>query len=96
LLTSIILIRNRENTNPRPEQLRVFVNGQAVSVPGGASVAAAILQANVPFRRSVSGEPRSALCAMGICEECRATVDGMANVRTCQRIAAQGMEIVTG
>jgi D-hydroxyproline dehydrogenase subunit gamma len=70
------------------------VNRQVVRVPVGASVAAAILQAGVPFRTSVSGEPRAALCGMGICEECRATVDGMPNTRTCQRIAVEGMEIV--
>ena len=87
---------NGEPAQTRPREIRVMVNGQPVSVPAGASVAAVIMQAGVPFRRSVSGQPRSALCAMGICEECRATVNGVPHVRTCQRIAAHGMEIVTG
>ena len=72
------------------------VNGQTIGVPAGATVAVAILQAGVAFRTSVSGEPRAALCGMGICEECRATVDGVPHARTCQRIALEGMEIVTG
>ena len=91
-----IMIRNGDTATPCRQQLRVFVNGRAVCVPADASVAAAILQADVPFRRSVSGEPRAALCAMGICEECRATVDGVHNVRTCQHMAAEGMEIIAG
>jgi predicted molibdopterin-dependent oxidoreductase YjgC len=72
------------------------VNGQTIHIPAGASVAAAILQAGAAFRTSVSGEPRAALCGMGICEECRATIDGVLHARTCQRVAAEGMEIVTG
>jgi hypothetical protein len=90
------MTQSRRATQSPREELWVLVNGQPVCVLSGASAAAAILQAGVPFRRSVSGEPRSALCAMGICEECRAAVDGVPHVRTCQRIAAQGMEIVAG
>ena len=86
---------NGETAQARRQELRVLVNGQSVSVPAGASVAAAIMQAGVPFRRSVSGEPRSALCAMGICEECRATVNCVPHVRTCQRVVAAGMQVVT-
>jgi hypothetical protein len=75
--------------------LALRVNGETVRIAAGASVAAAIFEAGVPFRRSVSGEPRSALCGMGICEECRASVDGVLR-RTCQCIAVEGMEIVAG
>lgn len=88
--------RLNETIRSQQEHLRVVINGKAVRVPVGASVAAAIIQADFPFRISVSGESRSALCAMGICEECRATVDGIPHVRTCQRIATDGMEIIAG
>jgi hypothetical protein len=90
------MTRNRNAAQSPRKQLRVSVNGKAVSVSAGASAAVAILQAGMPFRRSISGEPRAALCAMGICEECRATIDGVPNVRTCQRAAAEGMEIIAG
>lgn len=36
------------------------------------------------LRLSVTGEPRGPLCGMGICFECRATIDGKPHVRTCQ------------
>ena len=38
------------------------------------------------LRRSVSGEPRGVLCAMGICFECRVTLDGVAHRRACMEM----------
>lgn len=80
-------------TNPT---LTLTINGNPVSVVAGASVAAALLQAGAAARLSVSGEPRSPLCAMGVCMECCATVNGVQHVRTCQLVAQPGMEVVTG
>ena len=57
---------------------RIEINGRAVDVPAGASVAAAIAQLGLPFRRSVSGQWRAPLCGMGVCFECRVRIDGMA------------------
>jgi sarcosine oxidase subunit alpha len=78
------------------ESLFITVNGRQVRVPLGASVAAAVMLANEPCRFSVTGEPRGPLCGMGICMECRATVNGVPHRRTCQMICADGMEVVTG
>ena len=71
------------------------VNGVPVIVNLGTTVAAAILMTGAPIRRSVTGEPRGPLCGMGICFECRATIDGIPHQRTCQIICAQGMEVHT-
>jgi sarcosine oxidase subunit alpha len=46
-------------------------------------------------RLSVSGERRAPLCGMGICFECRATVDGVPHQRTCLLMCREGMEILT-
>jgi sarcosine oxidase subunit alpha len=54
------------------------------------------MQAGASCHRSVSGEPRAPLCGMGICMECRATVDGVAHVRTCQVTVKDGMRVMTG
>ena len=75
--------------------ITLTINGSPVSVAQGTSVAAALLQEGIPTRRSVSGEPRSPLCAMGICMECCATVNGVKHVRICQVVAQPGMEVVT-
>ncbi len=76
--------------------LRLTINGRSIEVPDGTSIAAAVLIAGIPsFRRSVSGRPRGPLCGMGICFECRATVDGVAHRRTCQTSCRDGMEVAT-
>jgi sarcosine oxidase subunit alpha len=61
----------------------------------GSVVSSALLKTGVPCRRSVSGEPRTALCGMGICFECRATVNGIPHRRTCQLTCREGMVIET-
>ena len=76
--------------------MTVKVNGRPVEVPEGAMVSAAVSMAGeTRFRRSVSGEPRGPLCGMGICFECRVTVDGRAHVRSCQVPCRPGMEVRT-
>ena len=77
-------------------EISVRINGRKLSVPEGTLVAAAIARAGQDWcRRSVRGELRGPLCGMGICFECRATVNGMAHVRTCQRVCEPNMEIET-
>ncbi|MGC1547557.1 MAG: 2Fe-2S iron-sulfur cluster-binding protein [Rhodanobacter sp.] len=74
---------------------RVVINGQSVEVVAGASVAAAMAQLGVPFRRSVTGEWRAPLCGMGVCFECRVQIDGMALQRACMVPVREGMQVVT-
>lgn len=78
------------------EQIELTVNGAAVVVPSGATVAVAIALAGAACRKSVSGELRGPLCGMGICFECRAAIDGRPYGRTCQVLCRPGMEISTG
>ena len=79
-----------------PETITLNINGRPISVSAGVTVAAAILTAGITsFRRSVTGQPRGPLCGMGICFECRATIDGVPHRRTCQLPVREGMEIQT-
>jgi len=65
-------------------------------VDEGTTVAAAVLAANeYTFRRSVTGEPRGPLCGMGICFECRVTINGITHQRSCNLLVSDGMEITT-
>lgn len=78
------------------EPIRLRVNGQPVTVPAGTIVAAAIASAGVAgFRRSVGGHSRGPLCGMGICFECRVTINGQAHCRSCQTVCEPGMEVQT-
>jgi len=78
-----------------PENVTVRVNGSPVSVPAGATVAAAVLLSTNACRTSISGEPRGPLCGMGICFECRVEIDGRAHRRSCQTVCQPNMEIST-
>jgi sarcosine oxidase subunit alpha len=79
-----------------PDTIRVFLNGAPLNVPPGTIVAAAVLAAGqTRFRRSLTGEPRAPICGMGICFECRVTIDGEPHARSCQLVCRQGMNIRT-
>lgn len=79
-----------------PEPIQLVVNGSPVRVAAGTTVAAAILIAGqAAFRRSVTGEPRGPLCGMGICFECRVTIDGVVHRRSCQTLCRAGMDVRT-
>jgi D-hydroxyproline dehydrogenase subunit gamma len=79
-----------------PDRVKLAVNGVALEVPAGAMVSTAVAMAGVnAYRRSVSGEPRGPLCGMGICFECRVTIDGRAHCRSCQVVCQPGMEVRT-
>ena len=71
--------------------ITLAINGQAVTVPAGTTVAAAVMRAGVmAFRRD-----RGPLCGMGICFECRVTLNGRAHERSCQTVCEPGMEVRT-
>ena len=80
-----------------PTEFTLRVDGREVAASEGTTIAAAIGAAGThACRKSVSGEARGPLCAMGICFECRVTVNGVAHVRSCQVMAEAGMEVRTG
>lgn len=78
------------------ELIQIRINGKSVSVAAGTLVAAAIAQAGeTRFRRSLVGQPRGPLCGMGICMECRVTINGQTQCRSCQTLCETGMEVQT-
>lgn len=74
----------------------ISVDGVTCRADAGTSVAAALLNAGIwNFRRSVHGAPRAPLCGMGVCQECRVTIDGIAHRRACLVLVAEGMRVQT-
>jgi sarcosine oxidase subunit alpha len=70
------------------------INNKTVSVAEGSTVATAIFVSHAEsFRRSVSSEPRFPFCGMGICFECRVTINGVKHQKSCQILAEEGMVI---
>ena len=77
--------------------MKIVVDGRSLDVAAGTLVAAAIELAapGQGARVSPSGTRRLPLCGMGVCGECRVTVDGRAHRLGCQTLCAPGMEIRT-
>jgi sarcosine oxidase subunit alpha len=73
---------------------RISIDGVDVDVEPGISVAAALMNARLPLRFSVGGEPRAALCGIGLCHECRVSVDGRHHQRSCMIPVAPGMKVM--
>ena len=79
-----------------PEMVELSINGFPMRVPAGTTVSAAVLIAGeTSFRRSVSGEARGPLCGMGICFECRVTINDLDHCRSCQIVCRDGMKVRT-
>lgn len=79
------------------ETIEIAVNGRVVRIDSGATVASALLNSGETlFRVSETGEPRAPLCGMGICYECRVTIDGIDHVRACMTQVRAGMRVETG
>jgi predicted molibdopterin-dependent oxidoreductase YjgC len=78
------------------ERIRVTVDARTIEVEAGTLVVAALAIAGMRgTRTSVSGQPRAALCGMGICQECRVTIDGRAHALACQTVCRDGQIIQT-
>ena len=75
--------------------IQIWFNDQPLNVPGGRSVAAALLAVGVQrFRATpVSGAPRAPYCMMGACFECLVEIDGMPSRQSCLVTVQDGMRI---
>lgn len=75
----------------------VTVNNQPVIAPEGQSVWTTMALAGQETTRkaALSGEDRSAFCAMGVCFECLVQIDGTPNQQACLRRVSEGMDIRT-
>jgi sarcosine oxidase subunit alpha len=86
-------IRSAPSSQP---DIAFTLNGRPATSSAGCSVAVAVLANGATgFRRSVSGELRAPLCAMGICYECRLTINGQPHQKSCQVVIGSGMVVQT-
>lgn len=80
---------------PEPT-IALQIDTRAVRVSPGVTVAAAIaLTGSMITRRSSGDAARAPLCGMGVCYECRVTIDGRAHRLACQTLCAPGMQVCT-
>lgn len=78
-------------------RITIYLNGNETDVEEGISVAAALINSGIwRFRTSVDGTARGPVCAMGVCFECRVSIDGEAHRRACMESCRDRMEVSTG
>lgn len=71
----------------------LFLDGRPLQVAPGTTVAAALmLGGDGTSRTSVSGQRRAPVCGMGVCQECRVTIDGQRRL-ACQTLCRDGMQV---
>jgi len=76
--------------------IKLIINDREFEAEDGMTVAGAVCAAGIDvFRRSITGEARGPLCGMGICFECRLTIDGAEHIRSCNILVRDGMKIDT-
>jgi sarcosine oxidase subunit alpha len=82
--------------NGAAAELNIVVDDQRIRVAAGTTVAAALVGLGTEaFRRAVAGVPRGPGCGMGVCFECRVTIDSRPHQRACLIAVADGMHIRT-
>jgi len=71
-------------------------DGRPVKARDGQTIAEALLSNGITtVRKTRNGADRGVYCAMGVCYECRAIVNGTPNTRTCMTTVTQGCKVMT-
>lgn len=80
-----------------PTPVTITVDGEQLSGVAGQSIAGVILaNERLGFRRtSVHDTPRGVFCGIGVCFDCLVVLDGVEDVRACQRRASDGDIVAT-
>ena len=76
------------------QHFNIEVNGQTIPAYIGQTVAAALIAAGIKiFRYTQNGVPRGLYCGMGVCFECRVSIDDIPDQRSCMIPVQPGMQI---
>ncbi|SFP06938.1 2Fe-2S iron-sulfur cluster binding domain-containing protein [Amycolatopsis arida] len=77
--------------------MRVKVDGRAVPARPGQTVAGLLLGLGRTSWRTTrhGGRPRGVFCGIGACFDCLVVVNGVPDVRACQRVVEDGDDVRT-
>jgi len=71
--------------------VRIEVAGEPVDGLAGQTIAGILMAGGrLSWRLSRTGRPRGVFCGIGVCFECLIVVNGLRDVRACQRRAVDG------
>ena len=76
-------------------QITLWVNDEPITARAGWTLAAALLANGITTTRytAIDQQPRGPFCMMGVCFECRVTVDDIPNVQSCMTPVRDGMRV---
>lgn len=77
--------------------MRVRFDGEEIEVQAGQTVAGVLLGRGIRSWRTTrdADRPRGLFCGIGVCFDCLVRVNGVPDVRACQRVVADGDDIRT-
>lgn len=89
-----MMFKDLHKSTPR-NMVNIIIEGAAVTVPAGYTVASALLASgyNSNRRSVISAQSRGPYCMMGVCYECLVEVDGVANRQGCMTEVYDGMAV---
>ena len=75
--------------------ITLWVNDIPIQAQSGWTLAAALLANGFTTTRTtaIDQQPRGPFCMMGVCFECRVTVDNQTNVQSCMTLVRAGMKV---
>lgn len=80
---------------PEADIIQFSFDGAPIRARAGQSVAAALINAGERcLRIDEEGNPKGALCGIGVCWECRCSINGVTNTRACMTPVAAGMVVL--
>jgi D-hydroxyproline dehydrogenase subunit gamma len=92
-MTARPLPPREDRVQPGPgEPVSVTLDGRRLTGIAGQSIAGVLLASGaMAWRTTAKGRrPRGLFCGIGVCFDCLATVNGLRDVRLCQRPARDG------
>jgi predicted molibdopterin-dependent oxidoreductase YjgC len=83
----------------RGKRVMLTVNGRPVAAYSRETLFAVLCAEGIvalrPASKKLTEAARGGFCGMGVCQECRVTIDGMPDRRACMTEVREGMEVVT-
>ncbi len=81
-----------EPPEPSEQPVHITVDGQPLTGVNGQSIGGVMMAAGIRSWRSTAhtNAPRGIFCGIGVCFDCLVSVDGVRDVRACQRQAREG------
>lgn len=82
------------DSQPGGQTTKVTFEGREIRCRSGVSLAAALTEAGeLILREAGDGDPRGLYCGMGVCQECRLSVNGRHGTRACMTVVTESLQV---